>query len=266
MSDAQATAPAAPPAEAPGAPRTDAVAVALTDVSVHYRVPRERVASFKHYAIRWLQRKIAYDSFLALQGITLEIRRGEVFGIIGPNGAGKSTLLKVVARVLRPTTGRVRVFGVVAPLLELGAGFDHELTGRENVFLNGAILGHRRADIAERFDRIVEFAGLRDFIDAPLRTYSSGMVARLGFAVATDVDPEILIVDEVLAVGDAEFQRKSRERLDRIRDDGATVLVVSHQLQTIRGLCSRAAWLDHGRLRALGSSDEVVDQYEASQR
>src|SRR5262249_47476881 len=161
---------------------------------VSYRVQREGVYSFKHFAIRWLKRKISYDTFQALHDVSLDIPRGQVLGIIGANGSGKSTLLKVVARVLRPTTGRVRVFGGVAPLLELGAGFDHELTGRENVFLNGAILGYRRKDVAQRFDRIVEFAELQEFIGQPVRTYSSGMLMRLGFAVATDVVPEILIV------------------------------------------------------------------------
>ncbi len=236
--------------------------IRLENVSVRYRVPRERIPTFKEYAIRWLRRRIGYEEFWALRGVSLEVRCGEAFGIIGPNGAGKSTLLKVVARVLRPTMGRVRVRGRVAPLLELGAGFDTELTGRENVFLNGAILGYTRADIAARFDRIVDFAGVRDFIDAPLRTYSSGMIVRLGFAVATDVQPEILIVDEVLAVGDAEFQKKCAERIEDFRRNGTTILMVSHNLGAVQTLCERAMWLNRGEVQALGPAADVVQQYQ----
>jgi ABC-2 type transport system ATP-binding protein/lipopolysaccharide transport system ATP-binding protein len=211
-----------------------------------------------------MKRTLAYDDMWALRGVSIDIQRGESFAIIGHNGAGKSTMLKLIARVLRPTEGRVRVVGRVAPLLELGAGFDYELTGRENVFLNGTILGFSSADIASRFDRIVEFAGLRDFIDMPLRTYSTGMVARLGFAVATDVTPDLLIVDEVLSVGDGEFQARARERLDTLRGKGQTVIFVTHSLVAARKMCHRGAWLDHGRLRALGPIADVVRQYEAA--
>jgi ABC-type polysaccharide/polyol phosphate transport system ATPase subunit len=248
--------PAAPPDEPP--------AVSLQRVSVRYRLPRERTTSFKDFAIRWMKRKIVYDEFMALNEVTLDIRRREVLGIIGHNGAGKSTLLKLIARVLSPTSGRVTVRGRVAPLLELGAGFDMELTGRENVYLNGAILGFRRSDIDQRFDRIVDFAGLRDFIDVPLRTYSSGMAVRLGFAVATDIQPDILIVDELLSVGDAEFQKKSEQRMRELRDKSEAVIMVSHDLGLMRDMCQRVAWLDHGRLRAVGPADEVVDLYERS--
>ena len=240
--------------------------VQLEGVGVRYRVPRERIPSFKDYAIRWLKRSLTYDDLWALRGVSLEVRRGESFGIIGHNGAGKSTLLKLLARVLRPTEGRVRVAGRVAPLLELGAGFDYELTGRENVFLNGTILGFNSADIGSRFDRIVAFAGLKEFIDMPLRTYSTGMVARLGFAVATDVKPDLLIVDEVLAVGDGEFQARSRERMATFRGEGQTVILVSHNLNSIATMCQRAAWLDHGRLRAAGPVNDVVAQYQESIR
>jgi ABC-2 type transport system ATP-binding protein len=240
--------------------------ILVEGVSVRYRMPKERIPSLKEYVIRRLRRQLSYQDFWALKDVSLEVRRGEVFGIIGPNGAGKSTLLKVVARVLKPATGRVRVRGRIAPLLELGAGFDVELTGRENVFLNAAILGFTRRQIAERFDYIVDFAGVRDFIDMPLRTYSSGMLMRLGFAVATDVQPEVLIVDEVLAVGDAEFSKKSTERIARFRANGATMLMVSHSLAAVRSMCSRAAWLEHGSLRAVGPADEVVRQYETSVR
>jgi ABC-type polysaccharide/polyol phosphate transport system ATPase subunit len=233
-------------------------------VTVRYRLPRARIPSFKDFAIRWVKRKIVYDDFCALKGVTLDVRRREVLGIVGHNGAGKSTLLKLVARVLQPTEGRVTVRGRVAPLLELGAGFDMELTGRENVYLNGAVLGFRRADIDARFDRIVDFAGVREFIDLPLRTYSSGMVVRLGFAVATDIQPDILIVDELLSVGDADFQKKSERRMRELRDKSEAVIMVSHDLTLMRDMCQRVAWLDHGRLRALGHPDDVIDQYVRS--
>jgi ABC-2 type transport system ATP-binding protein/lipopolysaccharide transport system ATP-binding protein len=237
-------------------------AILLDSVSVRYRVPGERIPSFKEYAIRWLRREIVYHDFWALKDISMEVPRGETFGIIGPNGAGKSTLLKVIARVLRPTFGRVRVAGRVAPLLELGAGFDTELTGRENIFLNSALLGFARSDIEGRFSRIVDFAGVREFIDMPLRTYSSGMIARLGFAVATDVRPEILIVDEVLAVGDAEFQVKSFERIQQFRADGTTILMVSHNLAAVQQMCTRTAWLTHGRLAFVGPTEETIQNYQ----
>ena len=235
--------------------------IELSNVSVRYRVPQERIPSFKEYAIRWLKGQINYQEFWALHDIDLEIQGGEVFGIIGPNGAGKSTLLKVVSRVLRPTTGNLRVRGRISPLLELGAGFDPELTGRENVYLNGAILGYSKAEIDECFDQIVEFAGLPEFIDAPVRTYSSGMYARLGFSVATMKRPEILIVDEILGVGDAEFQTKSYERIQRFQGEGTTILLVSHSLERVKELCTRAIWLDHGKIIARGPADQVVDQY-----
>jgi len=239
------------------------LAIELSNVSVRYRVPQERIPSFKEYAIRWIKGQIRYQDFWALHDINLQIQRGEVFGIIGPNGAGKSTLLKVVSRVLRPTTGHLRVRGRISPLLELGAGFDPELTGRENIYLNGAILGYSQAEIDECFDQIVEFAGLPEFIDAPVRTYSSGMYARLGFSVATMKRPEILIVDEILGVGDAEFQTKSYERIQRFQGEGTTILLVSHSLERVKELCARAIWLDHGKILASGSADQVVDQYLA---
>jgi ABC-2 type transport system ATP-binding protein/lipopolysaccharide transport system ATP-binding protein len=237
--------------------------IRLENVSVRYRLPRERITSVKDYAIRLLKRQIRYDEFWALHDVSLEVRRGETLGIIGRNGAGKSTLLKTVARVLRPTRGRVRVRGRVAPLLELGAGFDYELTGRDNVFLNGTILGFAQADIESRFDRIVDFAGVREFIDLPLRTYSTGMAARLGFAIATDAQSEILLLDEVLSVGDEEFQRKSATRLAQLKQHGDAILMVSHSLESVRRLCHRVAWLERGRLRAVGTPEEVIPQYQA---
>lgn len=240
-------------------------AVRLENVGVRYRVADERIGTFKEYMIRWLKRRIQHRHFWALQDINLSIFKGETIGLIGHNGAGKSTLLKLVARVLRPTTGRVLVNGQVAPLLEFGAGFHPELTGRENVFLNGALLGYSRQEMEEKFNRIVDFAELWHFIDAPVRTYSSGMTARLGFAVATDIQPDILIIDEVLAVGDESFQRKSAGRMEEFRQRGATILFVSHNMKTIEEMCHRAIWIDHGQLKTIGPVDEVIQAYRLSQ-
>jgi ABC-2 type transport system ATP-binding protein/lipopolysaccharide transport system ATP-binding protein len=234
-------------------------------VGVRYRIPSEKFFTFKEYAIRWIQRRVSYRDFWALKNITFKVFQGEMVGIIGNNGAGKSTMLKLVARVLRPTVGRVVVRGQVAPLLEFGAGFHPELTGRENVFLNGALLGFTHQEMEEKFDRIVDFAELWDFIDSPMRTYSSGMWARLGFAVATDVQPEVLIVDEVLAVGDEAFQDKSFARMQSFRDNGATVLYVSHNMSTVEAMCPKAAWLDHGEIKAIGNTKEVIQEYRNSQ-
>ncbi len=244
---------------------TQADAIRLENVGVCYRAPSERILTFKEYTIRWIQRKLQHREFWALREVNLSIAPGETFAIIGPNGAGKSTLLKLVARVLRPTLGRVVVVGHIAPLLEFGAGFHHELTGRENVYLNGAMLGFTRKEMEEKFERIVDFAELWGFIDAPLRTYSSGMVARLGFAVATDVQPDILLIDEVFSVGDEAFQRKSAARLQDFRDRGATILFVSHNMVVVEQICHRAAWLDHGRLMRIGKPDEVIQAYRQSQ-
>jgi lipopolysaccharide transport system ATP-binding protein len=250
-----------PTASKPNQAASTQPVIELDHIAVRYRVPQERIPSLKEYAIRWLKRQMRYQHFWALDDVSVSIQPGEVFGIIGPNGAGKSTLLKVVARVLRPTRGRVRIRGRVAPLLELGAGFNHELTGRENILLNGTILGFPKKDIESRFDRIVEFSGLGDFIDAPLRTYSSGMIARLGFAVATDVRPGILIVDEILGVGDAAFQKKSFERILEFQAQGTTILLVSHALERVSEMCSRAIWLENGKVVFEGSAKSAVNQY-----
>jgi ABC-type polysaccharide/polyol phosphate transport system ATPase subunit len=224
-------------------------------------VPRERIGTFKEYAIRTLQRRVFHEEFWALRDVSLELRRGEVLGIVGRNGAGKSTLLKVIARVLRPTEGHIWVNGRVAPLLEFGAGFHPELTGRENIFLNGALLGFSQAEMQSKFQGIVDFAELPDFIDAPIRTYSSGMVARLGFAIATDVEPDILIIDELLSVGDAAFQQKSAERIQGFRAKGASILLVSHGLASVQSMCDRVIWLEHGHVMAEGSPDAVLSKY-----
>lgn len=239
-----------------------AVAVCVENVSVRYRVPQEPLGTFKEYVITRLRRgRLASREFWALRRVSLEIPQGGVFGIIGRNGAGKSTLLKVISRILRPTAGRVVVHGHVAPLLELGAGFHPELTGRENVFLNASLLGHGQREITVRFGEIVEFAELDEFIDAPLRTYSSGMVARLGFSVATAWPPEILILDEILTVGDVAFQEKCRSRMSAFSRGGATILLVSHDPATIRDMCRHAVWLDRGEVKAAGEASAVSDRY-----
>lgn len=235
--------------------------VGLEDVSVRYRVTPERINSLKEYVLRRAQQRPTHAEFSALRNVNLEMHRGETLGVIGRNGAGKSTLLKVISRVIRPKEGRVQVRGRVAPLLELGAGFHFELTGRENIFLNGALLGHSQQEIRDRFQQIVDFADLWEFIDAPLRTYSTGMVARLGFSIATAWQPELLIIDEVLSVGDAEFQLKSAERIQSIRGAGASILLVSHNIELIKTVCDRAVWLDHGIVIGLGSAIEIAAQY-----
>ena len=239
--------------------------IILNNISVRYRAPEEVIRTFKEYAIQVLKRNVRYKEFLALDHVDLEVNDGEILGIIGRNGAGKSTLLKVISRVLIPTDGRVRIRGRVSPLLELGAGFHPELTGRENIFINGTLLGHTRREIEAQVPEIIEFAELGSFIDSPLRTYSSGMAARLGFAVATTWKPEILILDEVLSVGDEAFRHKCELRMRQFRDQGTTILLVTHDSNTVGTLCSRAVWLEHGQVKALGSADEVVNLYRQSQ-
>jgi ABC-2 type transport system ATP-binding protein/lipopolysaccharide transport system ATP-binding protein len=237
------------------------VVISLEDVAVRYRVPREPVSGIKEYAIRLLQRRLAYEDFWALNGVSIQVHRGEVFGVIGSNGSGKSTLLKVIARVLYPTRGRVILRGRVAPLLELGAGFHQELTGLENIFLNSALLGRSRTEVEELLPEIIEFAEIGDFINSPIRTYSTGMVARLGFSVATCVRPDILLVDEVLSVGDARFARKCLERMYSYQLQGTTILIVSHSMSTIETFCERALWLQRGSTRSMGPVAQVIEDY-----
>jgi ABC-2 type transport system ATP-binding protein/lipopolysaccharide transport system ATP-binding protein len=237
-------------------------AVQVENVSLRYRVTQERVGSVKEYVIRRIKRNLVFSDFWALRDISFEVPPGEVFGIIGRNGAGKTTLLRVIARVLQPSSGRVVVRGLTAPLLGLGAGFNSELTGRENVFLGGATLGFSFREMQEKFDSIVDFSGLSDFIDAPFRTYSSGMAARLGFAVATDVQPDVLLLDEVMAVGDIEFKEKCEERISDFQRKGATTIMVSHDLQTILDLCDQAMLLNYGEMAVTGSPDDVVNRYK----
>lgn len=238
--------------------------IVLDNVSVRYRAPEEVIGTFKEYAIQTLKRNVRFTEFKALNNVNLIVNEGEILGIIGRNGAGKSTLLKVISRVLIPTEGRVRIRGRVSPLLELGAGFHPELTGRENIFLNGTLLGHSRREIEDRLPEIIEFAELGAFIDSPLRTYSSGMVARLGFSVSTTWKPEILILDEILSVGDEGFRQKCQVRMEMYRDQGTTTLLVTHDSNTVETLCSRAVWLDHGQIKTMGPSKEVVGLYRQS--
>ena len=236
-------------------------AIFLNGVSVNYRLPSEKVNTLKEYMIRLIQGKVRYHSFMALNDVDLVVNKGEIFGILGRNGAGKSTLLKVISRVLIPTRGRVFINGMVSPLLELGAGFHPELTGMENIYLNATLLGHGRREIKEKIPEILDFAEIGEFVEAPLRTFSSGMVARLGFSVATAWLPDILVLDEVLSVGDAAFTKKCSKRMLSFRKSGATVLLVSHSVDTIRSLCQRALLLEHGKVLKIGSASEVSGKY-----
>ncbi len=234
-------------------------AIVVENVSKRYRLYRERSSSLKEVVTR---RSVArYDEFWALTDVSLEIERGTVYGLVGHNGSGKSTLLRMMAGIQHPEKGKVRIRGRVSALLELGAGFHPELTGRENVYLNASILGLPRKEIDNLFDDIVEFSGLGDFIDTPVKIYSSGMYVRLGFSVAVHVHPEILIIDEVIAVGDEEFQRRCFEHLYKIRNEGVTIVMVTHGLSIVQNMCDRAAWMDHGKVRAEGVAPDVVFEY-----
>lgn len=245
----------------PSDPQNNSAAF-LSNVSVKYQIPTEAIRNFKEYIIRYIQGRIKHEELWALKNISLDVQKGEVFGILGRNGAGKSTLLKVMSKVLIPTEGRVWINGEVSPLLQLGAGFHIELTGRENIYLNATLLGHTRKEIDEKFDDIINFAEIGMFLEAPIRTYSSGMISRLGFAVATAWQPDILILDEVLSVGDVAFQEKCINRMRAFRQEGSTVLIVSHSIEQIRSICRRALWLDRGEIQVMGEADEVCDIYQ----
>lgn len=238
-------------------------AVEIKDLRLAYRIDRQRVGTVKEYAINLFKGQVDREVLWAVDGIDLEVRPGEVLGVIGPNGAGKSTLMKVIARVLPPTEGRVIVRGTVAAMIALGAGFNNENTARENVMLYGALLGRSQAEMRRRMDPIIEWAGLEEFIDVPIRAFSSGMVARLGFAVASDFPADVLLVDEVLSVGDQEFRAKSEERMHALLSSGSAVVIVSHVMSTIRSLCSRVIWMEKGRVRMEGEPADVVGAYEA---
>lgn len=237
-------------------------AVKVENVSVMFNLHKEKIDNIKEYIIKFIKRKLRYTEFWALNDISFEVNEGERIGILGFNGAGKSTLLKVIAGVLKPTKGTVEVNGVIAPLLELGAGFDMNYSGSENIYLYGATMGYSRKYIEERYKEIVDFAELGEFIDVPVKNYSSGMRARLGFAIATAVDPQVLILDEVLSVGDAKFKKKSEAKIMSMFDKGVTVLFVSHNTAQVRRLCTKAILLEKGRVIASGTADEVCDIYD----
>ncbi len=231
---------------------------------MRFNLSQEKVDNLKEYVIKLLKRQLLFQEFWALKDISFNVEKGDRIGIVGLNGAGKSTLLKIISGVMKPTEGSVDIHGRVVPLLELGAGFDHNYTGRENIYLNGAILGYSKEFIEQKYDEIVEFSEIEQFIDVPLKNYSSGMKARLGFSIATVVEPEILILDEVLSVGDAKFQEKSENRIMQLFDKGITVLFVSHSVQQVQRLCNKAIWLEHGKIIMQGSADEVCTKYAES--
>jgi len=234
----------------------------VNDVSIMFRLYRENVDSLKEFVVKKIKRQIAYDEFWALQNIDFHVGRGEAVGLVGRNGSGKSTLLKTIAGVLKPTKGSVAVKGTVAPMIELGAGFDMDLTATENVFLNGAILGYPKEMLEENMQKIIDFSELKDFMDVPIKNFSSGMFARLGFAVATIYTPDILIVDEILSVGDWQFQEKCHRRIQEMLEQGTTLLFVSHSMDQVKEVCNRAILLDHGHMIMDDKVEKVCDRFE----
>lgn len=239
------------------------IAVDVQNASMHFNMASEKINSLREYITKLTKRQLFYKDFVAVQELSFQVKKGEIFGIVGTNGSGKSTLLKMIAGVLTPTTGKIITNGKIAPLIELGAGFDAELTGRENIELNGAILGYSQAFIDEHYDEIVDFAEIGDFIDMPLKNYSSGMVSRIAFAIATAVKPDILIADEILSVGDFRFQEKCMKRIRGLMENGATILLVSHNVDQIRSICNRALWIEKGELKIIGEANRVCDAYAA---
>lgn len=235
--------------------------IEVRDVTMRFHMNTDKVLSLKEFVTRALRGKLKFEEFTALENVSFSVQKGETFGLIGHNGAGKSTLLKIISGILKPTKGSAVSRGNVVPMLELGSGFDMDLTGRENIFLNGAILGYSEPFLKDRYEEIVAFSELGAFIETPIRNYSSGMLARLAFSVASVVNPEILIVDEILSVGDASFQEKSRRRMTELMSGGTTVLFVSHNLDQIREMCGRVLWLDGGKIRMIGGAEEVCNAY-----
>ncbi len=236
--------------------------IKVSNVTMEFNLSREKVDSAKEYFIKLAKRQLRYESFFALKDVSFSVNKGDRVGVLGLNGAGKSTLMKVIAGVFKPSGGTVEKKGVIAPMIELGAGFDKQYTGAENIYLYGAVLGHSRKFMEEKFNEIVEFSELEEFIDVPLKNYSSGMRARLGFAIATVVKPDILILDEVLSVGDAKFKKKSEKKLLEMMDRGVTVIFVSHNLPQVKRICNKAMILEKGEMVTFGDIDEVVKQYE----
>ncbi|MBR5348449.1 MAG: ABC transporter ATP-binding protein [Lachnospiraceae bacterium] len=235
--------------------------IRVENVSMNFRLMNDRISSIKEMMTALAKRKVKFKVFHALEDVDFTIQRGDVVGLIGHNGAGKSTLLKIISGIMRPTKGKVWRGANIVPMLELGSGFDYDLSGHENIFLNGAILGYSKEFLHSKYDEIVAFSELAEFIHTPLRNYSSGMLMRLAFSIATVVEPEILIVDEVLAVGDERFQEKSKKRMMELMSGGTTVLFVSHNIDQIREMCNRVVWLDHGKVKMIGEADEVCDAY-----
>ena len=238
------------------------IVIDVSHVSMHFNLMVEKVDSLKEYVVKLLKGKLLFNDFTALNDVSFQVKKGEIVGLVGFNGAGKSTMLKILAGVLTPTKGSVKVIGTVAPLIEVGAGFDPELTARENVYLNGAILGHSKAFMDSKFDEIINFAELKDFVDVPVKNFSSGMYARLGFAIATMVKPDILIVDEVLSVGDYKFQEKCEKRIQTMIDDGVTIILVSHDIGMVERLCTKVVWLDHGNSCDIGETKDICEEYK----
>ena len=236
--------------------------IEVKDVSICFRMANDKLNSLKEFMIQKVKGKLKYEEFWALKDVSFNVKKGEVVGIVGHNGAGKSTILKVISGIMKPTEGTVVTHGNIVPMLELGSGFDMDLSGRENIYLNGSILGYSKEFLDEKFDEILEFSELGEFIEQPIRNYSSGMLMRLAFSVATIVNPEILIVDEILAVGDADFQEKSKNKMLDLMSGGTTVLFVSHMISQIREMCDTVVWLDHGKVKMIGGAKEVCDAYQ----
>lgn len=239
--------------------------IEVNHVSMRFRMANDRINSIKEYMVQLIKGKMKYREFEALKDVSFSVSRGEIVGVIGHNGAGKSTLLKIISGIMKPTEGSVTVRSNVVPMLELGSGFDFDMTGRENIFLNGAILGYSEEFLNTHYDDIVAFSELEAFIDVPIRNYSSGMVARLAFSIASEVNPEILIVDEILGVGDADFQRKSYARMMEMMGGGTTVLMVSHSIEAIEKMCDRVLWIEHGQVQAIGEATEICSRYKMQQ-
>ena len=238
--------------------------ITVDHVSMRFSLASEKIDSFKEYVIKSIKRQLSYDEFWALKDVSFSINRGDALGFIGLNGSGKSTMLKVIAGVLKPTKGTVTVRGSVAPLIELGAGFDMDLTATENVYLNGALLGYSRQEMEKHYNNIVEFSELHDFMNVPVKNFSSGMISRLGFAIATIGTPDILIVDEVLSVGDFHFQEKCQNRIKNMLDKGTTLLFVSHSISQVESLCNKIVWLEKGNVKMFGDAKEIAEIYSAS--
>jgi ABC-type polysaccharide/polyol phosphate transport system ATPase subunit len=235
--------------------------IKVENVGLRYNLAKEKVDNLKEYVIRFLKRDLKFTTFWAIRGVSFEVERGDKYGILGLNGAGKSTLLKIIAGVIKPTEGDIEIKGNIVPLLELGSGFDSEYTGKENIYLKGALLGFSKKYIDEKYEEIVEFSELGDFIDVPLKNYSTGMSARLAFSIATVVEPQIMILDEVLSVGDAKFQEKSQKRMKSLLNDDVTVLFVSHSIAQVKKLCNKVIWLENGEVFMQGPAEEICDKY-----